>query len=92
MSRSRKKNAIMSITCIGGRAGAQKSWKRSNHRSARKRAKQALVDVANGESPEEFRTQRALENEKPGDPWCSPADGKQRIEEDSDWFDKAKRK
>ena len=76
MSRSRKKQPFTSITCCGDRAGAEKSYKVSEHRRLRRAVRVAIrmgdVDV--------------LPHDRSyGDPWLGPKDGKMRIRDLERW-------
>ena len=76
MSRSRMKHPHHSITCRGGRAGAEKSYKVAAHRGLRRAVRVALHVGNLDDLPDDRQF---------GDPWCGPKDGKWRIRDTVKW-------
>ena len=76
MSRSRMKHPHCSITCCGGRAGAEKSYKVAARRACRRAARVAIHIGAFEAIPDD----RLF-----GDPWCGPKDGKWRVRDIVKW-------
>lgn len=78
MSRSRRKNPICGVTT----AKSEKWDKKKAHRKERRKVKQALIEDA-----EDMPHKNEFYN-----PWNANKDGKQRISEDSDYYEKVLRK
>lgn len=85
MSKSYKKEPVVSNTKAGARAGAQHSWKKSGSRHGRRDVKQIVnaVNGLNGEELEEylddFADEETLDLVKTGSIYSSPSDGRHRL-------------